>query len=108
VLARDGVLVSYAFAGRPGHMVADTVRGALHVTLLNLLPGRRTALCTVPREIRADHAWYRRSLRRLLDMARAGEIQTQAAATFPLSEAAAAHDALERRAVAGKVVLTAT
>ena len=107
LLAPGGVLVSYAFAGRPGHMVADTVRGAAWVKLKGLLPGKRTALCMVPRELKADHGWYRQSLRRLLDMARDGDIRAEVGAVFPLRDAAEVHGVLERRELAGKVVLTA-
>jgi NADPH2:quinone reductase len=79
LLARGGVLASYAFAGRPGHMVADTVCGAIAVRLLNLVPGKRAALCMVPRQIRSDHGWYRQNLRRLLQMAQDGEITAPSA-----------------------------
>lgn len=106
LLGPGGVLVSYAFAGRPGHMVADTVRGAALVTLMGLRPRRRTALCMVPREIRADHAWYRRTMRSLLDSVGRGDIDAPPTTTFPLREAGAAHAALEHREVSGKIVLT--
>jgi NADPH:quinone reductase len=108
LLGRGGVLVSYSFAGRPGHMVADTLRGAITVRLLNLLPGRRTALCMVPRQIRSDHGWYQRNLRRLLQMAQSGEITPPAAVTFPLAKVAEAHSALGRHEITGKAVLTTT
>jgi NADPH:quinone reductase len=108
VLARDGVLVSYAFSGRPGHMVTDTIRGALRVNLMNLRPGRRTALCMLPREIRSDPDWYRRCLRRLLELARDGEIAANTGPVFPLGEAAEVHAALQRRELTGKIVLTTT
>jgi len=107
LLAPGGALVSYAFAGRPGHMVADTVRGALRVKLRSLLPGRRAELCTVPFETKSDHAWYRESLGRLLDMADLGQLRAEVGAVFPLGEAAEAHAALERREITGKVVLAA-
>jgi NADPH2:quinone reductase len=106
LLAKGGVFVSYAFAGRPGHMVADTVRGAMRVNLLNLLPGRRTAICKLPAEIRSDHGWYRRSLRQLLEQVHAGELEVAPGATFPLAEAADVHAALERHEINGKAVLT--
>jgi NADPH:quinone reductase-like Zn-dependent oxidoreductase len=106
LLARGGVFVSYAFAGRPGHMVADTVRGALRVNLLNLVPGRRTAVCMLPKEIKSNHDWYRRSLRRLLEQVHAGELEVTPGATFPLTKAADVHRALERHEINGKVVLT--
>jgi NADPH:quinone reductase-like Zn-dependent oxidoreductase len=87
-------------------MVADTVRGAAWVKLTGLRPGKRTALCMVPREVKSDHGWYRQSLRRLLDLARDGDIRAEVGAVFPLREAAAVHGALERRELTGKVVLT--
>ncbi|TVT52092.1 zinc-binding dehydrogenase [Amycolatopsis rhizosphaerae] len=105
-LAPGGVLVSYAFSGRPGHMVADTVKGAIGVGLRGLLPGKRTALCMVPREVKSDHTWYRDSLRRLLDLAAEGAIHAEAGAVFPLAEAAEVHRALQHREITGKVVLT--
>jgi NADPH:quinone reductase-like Zn-dependent oxidoreductase len=108
LLARGGVLVSYAFAGRPGHMVADTVRDAIRVKLLNLLPGKRTALCTVLRRMESDHAWYQRSLRRLLQMAQSGELTAPTAVTFPLDQVADAHRARASHEISGKVVLTTT
>lgn len=106
LLAPGGVLVSYAFVGRPGHMVADTVWGAVRVKLRGLRPGKRAALCMVPNELKSDHKWYRQSLRRLLEMAHNGDIQAEVGATFRLSEAAEVHGALERRGITGKVVLT--
>jgi NADPH2:quinone reductase len=106
LLAHGGVFVSYAFAGRPGHMVADTVRGALRVNLLNLLPGRRTAVCMLPKEIKSNRDWYRHSLRRLLEQVHAGELEVTPGATFPLTKAADVHRALERHEINGKVVLT--
>ena len=105
VLAPGGVLVSYAFAGRPGHMVADTVRGAARVKLMNLRPGRRTALSMVPSEIKSDHAWYRSGMERLLGMARSGEIAPRIGAVRPLMTAAGVHAELERREISGKAVL---
>jgi NADPH2:quinone reductase len=106
LLAAGGVLVSYAFVGRPGHMVGDTIRGAAQVKLMNLRPGRRTAVCMVPRELKANHDWYRASLERLLALACSGEIEPSVAAFHPLAQAADVHAALERREITGKVVLT--
>jgi NADPH:quinone reductase-like Zn-dependent oxidoreductase len=106
ILAPDGMLVSYAFSGRPGHMVGNTVRGAARVKFMNLRPHRRTALSMVPHEIKADHDGYRTALAKLLDMANRGVIAPQIAATFPLQKAAHVHAALERREITGKVVLT--
>jgi NADPH:quinone reductase-like Zn-dependent oxidoreductase len=108
LLAPGGTLVSHAFMGRPGHRVADTVRGAVNLRLRGLLPGRRTALCMIPRELRTDPAWYRRSLQRLLDLAHARRIQPGIGAVADLADATAIHRALERREIIGKAVLTAS
>jgi NADPH:quinone reductase-like Zn-dependent oxidoreductase len=108
ILARGGVLVSYAFVGRPGHMVGDTIRGAARVKLMNIRPGRRTALSMVPRELKAHRDWYRVSLERLLSLAHSGGIEPGIAAIHPLAKAADVHAALERREITGKVVLTAS
>lgn len=48
VLAPGGSLVSYAFIGRPGHVLVGTIRGAMQNILLGLLPGKHTARCAVP------------------------------------------------------------
>lgn len=106
LLAPGGTLVSYAFTGRPGRMMRDTAVGAARVKLMNLRPGRRTALCMVPNELKADHSWYRDALTRLLALTRDGSLRPAIAATRPLREAADVHQALERREFTGKVVLT--
>ncbi|MBB5782980.1 zinc-binding dehydrogenase [Nonomuraea jabiensis] len=106
LLAPGGVLVSYAFIGRPGHVLAGTITGAAHNRLLNLLPGCRTAICSLPAEIRADPAGHRVLLGTLFDLACDGRLQPRVGTCFPLAEAAAAHRALERREVAGKIILT--
>ncbi|GAA1718232.1 quinone oxidoreductase family protein [Fodinicola feengrottensis] len=105
LLKPGGVLVSYAFAGRPGHMVGDTVRGGARVQLMGLLPGKRTGLCMLPKQARSHSDWYRESLGRLLTLADKGDLRPTVGATFGLAEAAKAHRALEDRAVTGKVVL---
>jgi NADPH:quinone reductase-like Zn-dependent oxidoreductase len=108
ILAPGGVLVSYAFAGRQGHMRSDTIRGAAQLKLMSLRPGRRTALCMLPRELKANHDWYRASLERLLGLAAEGRIGPDIAAVRPLAEAADVHADLERRKITGKVVLAVT
>jgi NADPH2:quinone reductase len=105
LLAPGGVLVSYAFTGRPGHILADTVRGGLHNKILGLRPGRRTAICTLPSEIKTNPTWYRDCLSRLFDMAVRGEIEPRIGTHYPLTDAANAHTALEQRRVHGKIVL---
>lgn len=112
LLAPGGVLVSYAFAGRPGHVLGDTLRGAALNRVLGvagLLPGgRRTAICSVPRQIVADPSWYRRTLARLLAWTAEGVVRPVVGETFPLADAAAAHRLLQERRHTGKVVLTTT
>jgi D-arabinose 1-dehydrogenase-like Zn-dependent alcohol dehydrogenase len=73
---------------------------------MNVCPGKRTALCMVPNEVKSDHNWYRASLGRLLDMAHRGMVEPSVGATHPLGKAAEVHSALERREITGKVVLT--
>ncbi|GGN63167.1 NADPH:quinone reductase [Streptomyces albiflavescens] len=104
-LSPGGVLVSYAFSGRPGRMVGDTVRGAARVKVMNLRPGRRAALSMVPFEIKGDHAWYRAGLERVLEMAARGAIAPRIGSVHPLMKAADVHAALESREITGKAVL---
>lgn len=106
LLAPGGTLVSYAFTGRPGHTLGDTVRGAVHNRLLGLRPGRRTAICSIPREIRTDRTWYRDALRELLDLALHNEIRPRLGPVYPLADAVKAHQELDQRATLGKIVLT--
>jgi NADPH2:quinone reductase len=60
----------------------------------------------LPKEIKSNHDWYRRSLRRLLEQVHAGELEVTPGATFPLAQAADVHRALEHHEINGKVVLT--
>lgn len=106
LLAPGGTLVSYAFTGRPGHTLGDTVRGAVHNRLLNLHPGRRTAICSLPREIRTGRTWYRNALRELLDLALHNEIRPRLGPSWPLADAVKAHQELDRRTTLGKIILT--
>ncbi|MEU6642514.1 zinc-binding dehydrogenase [Saccharomonospora sp. NPDC046836] len=105
LLAVGGVLVSYAFVGRPGRIRTGTVLGAARNRLLGLWPGRRTAICSLPHEIRTDPAWYRDSLARLLDLAVRRAIEPTVGETYPLADASAAHAALESRTSKGKLLM---
>lgn len=106
LLAPGGTLVGYAIAVRHGHLVASAAGGAARLALAGLAPGRRTAFCSVPREIRADRAAYRTALAGLLGHAERGEVRPRVGATFALDDVAAAYDAVEHRSAGGKVVLT--
>jgi NADPH:quinone reductase-like Zn-dependent oxidoreductase len=72
-------------------------------TLLALIPdGRRAPLAP---DLGKDNAWYRDTLRRLLDLLAEGSIRPVVAERIPLSDAPRAHELLERGGYAGKVVL---
>jgi NADPH:quinone reductase-like Zn-dependent oxidoreductase len=105
VLAAGGVLISYAFTSRPGHILTDTLRGGIHTTLLGLRPGRNTAICSIPREIRTDRTWYHDTVRELFDLAAQRQIRPRTGPTYTLAEAAAAHQELDHRTTHGKIVL---
>ncbi|MGH8792223.1 MAG: zinc-binding dehydrogenase [Stackebrandtia sp.] len=105
LLAPGGVLVSYAFIGRPGRILRDTVGGAIHNMLLGLPPGRRTAVCSVTSEIKSDPGWARDNLGRLFDLALRGDVKPHVRAVCPLKDAAKAHVALESRDAVGKIIL---
>jgi NADPH:quinone reductase-like Zn-dependent oxidoreductase len=107
LLQRGGVLVSYAFAGHPGKIYQDTLMGALQNMLLGIVPGsRRTAICSVPNEIKNDLAWYQRSLARLLEMAAKHQLVPTMSEVFPLREAPSAHMLMEKREKLGKIILS--
>jgi len=107
LLARGGTLVSLAFTARPGHIMRDTVTGAIRNGLLGLRPGRRTSVCILPNEVGADPAEHATRLRALLGLAAEGTLQPRVGAMFPFAEAAAAHRAMEERKTIGKVLLVA-
>jgi NADPH:quinone reductase-like Zn-dependent oxidoreductase len=85
----------------PGSMVV--------VGVVKILPNGKTAplgpgMETYPKE---NMDWYRDSLAEFLRLAAQGKMKPVIAETFPLLEAARAHEFLERGGYAGKVVLTA-
>ncbi|MER7506676.1 Tn3 family transposase [Nonomuraea pusilla] len=105
-LAPGGVLAGYAFMGRPGHVLADTIHDALRNRMLNLLPGKRTALCTLPREIAADPSQHQTLLTHLFELALGRHRPRIGGAASRFAQAAEAHRALERRDVHRKIILT--
>lgn len=105
ILAQNGVLVSYAFMGRPGHAIADTIGGVLRNKLLGLLPGKRTALCSLPNEIKKDHEWYRLSIEKMFNLLGEAKIMPRIGRTYPFVEVVAACTAQASRQVSGKIVL---
>lgn len=93
--------------------VAAVKHRGIRVIPLSLLA--RTALALIPDGKKAPlapdgskpNAEYRETLATLLDFLAAGKLEPLVAARFPLSEAARAHEMLERGGHAGKVVLVA-
>lgn len=93
--------------------VAATKKDGLRVIPFTLLALGLLMLFPRGRQIRGfpdlgkDNAWYRKTLTELLDMLAAGSIKPLVADRIPLTEAARAHELLERGRYAGKVVLIA-
>jgi NADPH:quinone reductase len=75
----------------------------LTVFLLNLIPDGKQA--PIFPKLEEDNTWYRETLAELLDLLANGKIKPVVAARIPLTEAARAHELLERGGLAGKVVL---
>jgi NADPH:quinone reductase-like Zn-dependent oxidoreductase len=105
ILAPGGAIVSYAFVGKPGHVLRDTILGAAQTMLFGLTPNKRTALCAIPKEIQANHHWCRESLIRLVGLAVQDKIRPSVGATWPLDKVTEAQTALEIHQVKGKIVL---
>ena len=80
----------------------------LAVVALKLVPdGKRVPLSPNMMKYPQEHnAWYRETLIELLTSAAEGAITPVVADRIPLTEAARAHQLLERGGHAGKVVLT--
>ena len=97
-LAQRGRLVFYGAAS--GDMgITDAV--------LTQLLGRSASLTgySIFTSIREDARWLPRTLARLFDLVAAGELVTPLHPPFALTDAAAAHAAMESRGVRGKVLL---
>jgi NADPH2:quinone reductase len=72
-------------------------------TLLALIPDGKQAPLTP--DLGKEKDWYRETLAELLELLAAGKLKPVVAARIPLTEAARAHELLERGGYAGKVVL---
>jgi len=109
------LLRSYRALRRGGRLVwfgvAATKREGLRIIPLTLL--MRTLLALIPDGKKApltpdlgkDNAWYRETLRQLLDLLTEGSIKPVVAERIPLVDAARAHELLESGEYAGKVLL---
>ena len=116
LLAPGGVLVSYAIASgleEPGGVLIPFVKHAAQLAWWSALPigrrGRRTSFYNVWAGVSLRPAQFRTRFRddltKVFNLMRRGDITAQIAATFPLSEVAAAMTLAESRTVRGKVVL---
>lgn len=107
-LRRGGRLVAMGSVATEQQGVRAIPLGLLVVGLVKLIPGRRAPLTPNMMKFPFEHRdWYRDTLRELLDYLATGKIHPVVAARVPLTEAARAHEILERGGHAGKVVLLA-
>lgn len=101
-LARDGVVVHTAFAGRRGHERADAVIGAARAAR-----SRTDRICSTPFFVATRRAAYRRMLATLLADVAAGRLKVAEPEVLPLAEIWDAHRAAESAPPGRKVVLAA-
>jgi NADPH:quinone reductase-like Zn-dependent oxidoreductase len=108
-LRKGGRLVWFGVAAATKSGLRVIPLTLLTVALLKLLPGgKQTPLAPNLAEFAPAHLdWYRETLAELLGLLAASKINPVVAERFPLTEAARAHDLLERGGYAGKVVLVA-
>jgi NADPH2:quinone reductase len=100
---KGGRLVWFGMAATKKRGLGAIPLTMLMVGLLKLAPGSKQ---TPPfPDLAEDNAWYRETLAELLDLLAAGKIKPVVAERIPLTEAARAHELLERGRYAGKVVL---
>lgn len=95
-LATFGTLVSFGQSSGPPDQVriGHLARGSLRLTRPSIFHHS------------ASRAWLERATTDLFDMIRKGAIRVQIGGTWPLDQAAAAHDALTGRATTGCILLT--
>jgi len=101
-LRRNGRLVWFGVAAAKQSGLKVIPQTLLMVALLKLLPGKQLLLTP---DLSKENDWYRNTLAELLDLLATGQINPLVAARIPLTEAARAHELLERGGYAGKVVL---
>jgi NADPH2:quinone reductase len=106
VLNRGGTLVVYGFynaaTGRGGNVPLDYLR----VLLWNLLPnGRAATFYLITAWRKKDPGRFARDLEALFELLAEGQIEPVIDRRLSLTEAAAAHELIDRAAVEGKIVL---
>jgi NADPH2:quinone reductase len=97
VLAYRGTLVSVGVAGRAGSAIEAQSLWTKNNTLRGVYLGGA---------ILAEHARIHPMIGNLLERVAGGELQVEVDRSFPLAEAAAAHEYIEGRNAFGRVVLT--
>lgn len=107
-LRKGGRLVMLGMASAVQGGVKKIPGSMLVVGVVKVLPNGKTApmgpgMEKYPKE---NMDWYRDSLSEFFDLAATGRMEPVIAETFPLLEAVAAHEFMERGGYAGKVVLT--
>jgi NADPH2:quinone reductase len=102
-LRKGGRLVWFGVAAAKKQGLRVIPLTLLTVGLLKLIPDGKQVKTTP--DLSKDNAWYRATLAELLDLLAAGELKPIVAERIPLTEAARAHELLERGGYAGKVVL---
>jgi NADPH2:quinone reductase len=99
----QGSIMSLAYRGRIS-MVGAAGREAMTVDVSPLMAGNRSLTGVfLGAEIATDRA--HKMIQRLIEEAARGELKVVIDRTFPLSEAAAAHEYIESRKAVGRVLL---
>jgi NADPH2:quinone reductase len=104
-LRRGGRLVWFGVAAVKQRGMRVIPLSLLTRSLLVLIPDGKRAPLTP--DLGKDNAWYRATLTGLLESLAGGAIRPVVAERLPLTEAARAHELVERGGYAGKVVLLA-
>jgi NADPH:quinone reductase-like Zn-dependent oxidoreductase len=106
VLRPGGRLVFFGVSGDVGGGTSQVLRGLFALVRLALSPGLRLSTYGFQSSPVSLPGRCRRDWAKLLALGAAGELSPLIGATIPLTEAAQAHDLLDRGAVEGKIVLT--
>jgi NADPH:quinone reductase-like Zn-dependent oxidoreductase len=102
-LVSDGFMSAFKGQGSKMFKIGSTL---LQVALLNLIPDGRRAISYNIASLKAKHPdWYREDLSTLLNLLAQGQIKPIISDRLPLSDAAHAHELLDKSEVSGKLVL---
>lgn len=106
-LRKGGRLVSFGFVGSLKGSRLEVPLTFARLFLSKIIPDGKKALFygDTPRFVEKDNAWYRETLTALLDLSAEGKIKPIVGGRIPLTEAARAHEIMEKATVSGKIVL---